>query len=229
MSNREIFKKMYSEKINKARIFYSVLKEIEEKNMKKNNMLKWAIIPVCLIVVICGVLFLNNNKLQFNSDNLYLKNNNDIIINKINNLSETKLDADIKEIPINGVYIPWIEVLSGVNIPNDLDKFNGYGIYTRKDAASEYDILNCYVYDYFNLDSNRSIKISFSDKNKPLRDYYFSEEGAKKSNINNYELTIYKCGEAYFTEFKYEDFNFDVETSNISESEFIMFLKSILK
>lgn len=225
MSNKEIFKKMYSEKINKEKIFNNVLKQIEEKNIKKNNMLKLAIIPVCLIVVICGVLVFSNNK----SENLYLKNNNDIIINKINNLGETKLDANIKEIPTNGVYIPWIEVLSGVNIPNDLDKFNGYGIYTRKDASSEYDILNCYVYDYFNLDSNRNIKISFSDKNKPIRDYYFSEEGAKKSNINNYELIIYQYRESYFTEFKYEDYNFDIETRNISEREFIMFLKSILK
>lgn len=43
------------------------------------------------------------------------------------------------------------------------------------------------------------------------------------------ELKIFKYNELYFTEFKYKDINFDIETTNITEQELTDLLLSIIK
>ena len=76
---------------------------------------------------------------------------------------------------------------------------------------------------------DRSIKVSYSKDNKPARDYHFSEEGSKTTTINGVELKIYKYEDIYFTEFKFNDYYFDIETSKITEQELSDFLLSIMK
>ena len=83
--------------------------------------------------------------------------------------------------------------------------------------------------DYSNTDKGREIIVSFSKENKPIRDYYFSEEGSKISKIDNFELKIFKFNELYFTEFNYKGINFDIETTNITEQELTDLLLSIIK
>ena len=75
----------------------------------------------------------------------------------------------------------------------------------------------------------REIEIKYSKENTPLRDYYFSEDGSKTTTINGIDLKIYKYKENFYTAFKYNDYNFDIETSNITEQEFSNYLVSILK
>ena len=61
MSNKKIFKKLYSNKINKDYNYKIILKSIEKNNINmKKNIIKWAI-PVCLIIVICCIVLLNKN------------------------------------------------------------------------------------------------------------------------------------------------------------------------
>ena len=155
------------------------------------------VVPVCVITLICGIMFFKDN-----SSNV--KYYNDLVINKIDDLGAYRFDADIK--PVNGLFVEWNVLLNDIKIPSDLDKLDAYGIYTRKDKIGEYDILNCYVYDYYKDNSLRNIKVSFSDLGKPIRDYYFSEEDVTKSIINNYEVLIYQYKEIYFTEFKYKGY-----------------------
>ena len=72
------------------------------------------------------------------------------------------------------------------------------------------------------------IRVAYSKEHKPITDFYVSENGSKITIINNIELKIYKYASNYYVAFYYNDYNFDIETLNITEDELINFLKSIL-
>lgn len=140
-----------------------------------------------------------------------------------------KVDVVIRQEEINSVNLIWYDMFNDINIPKNLDKFYGYGIYTKNDSNNEYDVLDSYIYEYFNLDNNRKIKIAFSNTNKPIRDYFFWYWWAKKSNINDNKLIIYQSEDAYFIEFEYNGYYIDIETTSINIDELIIFLKSLVK
>jgi len=234
MSNKETFKKMYSSKINQERTFNNILKEIEDKNMKKNNVYKLALIPVCIILVICGIVIINKGEstLKPSTPIINKEGNYEIYINKIDSSKTnlTKPDADIKKIDAEYKKIqemPAFNFLKNLNIPEDLSDKSFSAIYTRKDKDSkDYNILH--NYDFWFESNDRRIILAFSDKNKPLRDYHFEEFG-KISKINNQELTIYQYNTSYMTTFTYNGINFDIETNNLTESELTNLLTSIIK
>ena len=225
MSNKQIIKAVFDNELNADKIRNRILLKSERKN--KKNMIKFLkyAIPVFVLAIIVSLVFLNNNQ----DDYIFSDNNSNIIVNKIDNLDLIKLDADIKLEEINSANLPWYDIFNDINIPKDLDKFCGYGIYTKNDSNNEYDILNSYIYEYFNLDNNRKIKIAFSNTNKPIRDYFFDIDDAKESTINYNKLLVYQSEDAYFTEFKYNEYYFDIETHGISIDELISLLKSIIK
>lgn len=235
MSNKKIFKKLYSEKINKDDNYKMILKSIERNNIKmKKNIVKWISVPACLIVVICGVVFLNKN----NDDIIYKPSDPiisgekkyEIYINSIeSNKGLARIDADIQM--TNYYMIPYFEFLSNLDIPDDFDNKEDYkAIYVKKDRNSkDYDVLNNYELWCENTANNRRIMIAFSNEYEPLRDYFFGDEGSKVSKINDFELTIYRYENSYMTTFKYNDINFDIETTDITEQEFIDLLVSIIK
>ena len=200
----------------------------------KDKKIVWKIslIPICLAIILGNILFINykndENK-SLNSKDSYSdsKEKIEIYINNIDKLGATLIDADVKVVNEEENSI-WISILSNIVIPEQLEKKESYMLYTRKDKESPYDILNSYVYNYYNEETLSSIRISFSNKNKPLRDYHFSEEGAKETTINNVKMKIFKYENIYFTEFNYKDYNFDIETTNITQDELINLLKSII-
>lgn len=193
---------------------------------------KISLIPICLAIILGNILFINykndENK-SLNSKDSYSdsKEKIEIYINNIDKLGATLIDADVKVVNEEENSI-WISIVSNIVIPEQLEKKESYMLYTRKDKESPYDILNSYVYNYYNEETLSSIRISFSNKNKPLRDYHFSEEGAKETTINNVKMKIFKYENIYFTEFNYKDYNFDIETTNITQDELINLLKSII-
>lgn len=225
MSNKQIMKDVFDNEFNANKIRNQILLKSEKKT--KKNMIKFLQYATFLFVIaIVGItIFINNQQANY----IYSDVTSNIIINKINEFDLTKLDADIKFEEINSVNLPWNDMFNNINIPKDLDKFYGYGVYTKNDSNNEYNILNSYVYEYFNLDNNRKIKIAFSNTNRPIRDYFFDIDYAKKSNINDNKLLIYQSEDTYFTEFKYSEYYFDIETHGISIDELIIFLKSIIK
>lgn len=178
------------------------------------------------VIAIVGItIFINNQQANY----IYSDVTSNIIINKINEFDLTKLDADIKFEEINSVNLPWNDMFNNINTPKDLDKFYGYGFYTKNDSNNEYNILDSYVYEYFNLDNNRKIKITFSNTNKSIRDYFFDIDDVKESNINDNKLIVYQSEDIYFTEFKYNEYYFDIENHEITTDELIFILKSIIK
>ncbi len=236
MTNKEKIKKAIEMDINSQNYYNEIIKKIEKgAKMKKNNLWKWSLIPICIVVIISGVLFLNyqNDKKNILKNKPYIdeKNNVTLNINEITNNKEAtyKIDADVKVVPNNDVNFPLPYKNGIVDIPKDIDKTYKYIFYFRENKESkEYNILGNYEIIYEN-GIDRSIKVSYSKDNKPVRDYYFSEEGSKTTTINGVELKIYKFENVYFTEFKFNDYNFDIETNNISEEELSNLLISIIK
>lgn len=110
------------------------------------------------------------------------------MVNEISSTGVNKIDADIKIQPIKKTD----SYLSDAWVPDDLNKFNGYSVYTRDIGKSKYDNLNCYVYYFSNENDERNIRVAFSGKGKPIRDYGFDSDSALNSTINNNELVIYK-------------------------------------
>lgn len=100
-------------------------------------------------------------------------------------------------------------------------------IYTKNEKQNDYTNLNSYILNYYN--DTRNIKVAFSDKNRPIRDYYFSKENAAISIIKDKKLKIYFYKDIFFVEFHYNNYYFDIETNNILQDELIVFISSIIK
>ena len=218
MFNRKEFKKIFDDEFDSQRMKEQIL--IKYKNKNGNNMLKMLRYAVIVIVLIIGGVFVYNRNLVFSNGD-----NSRILVNEISSAGVNKIDADIKIQSIKKTD----SYLSDAWVPDDLNKFNGYSVYTRDIGKSKYDNLNCYVYYFSNENDERNIRVAFSGKGKPVRDYGFDRDSALKSTINDNELVIYKYENIYFVEFIYNNVNYDIETNGINIVELEMFLKSIIK
>lgn len=237
MTNKEKLKRAIEHDINPKDYYNKIINQIEkgEKRNMKKSIWKWSLVPICLVVVISGVLFLNyqNDNKTILKNKPYVDETNNVTLN-INEIDSNKvgmprLDADVKVVTNNDVNFPLPYKNGLVNIPKDLDKTDKYIFYFRENKESkDYNILGNYEIIYSN-DNDRSINVKYSKDSKPVRDYYFSDEGSKITTINGVELKIYKFENIYFTEFEFNGYNFDVETSKITEQELSNFLLSILK
>ena len=255
MSNEELFKKIFEEKFNKEEIKKEIIsKEFVKENNKKIKLipiLKLALAPICLTIIISSFMVFGGKKVS-KPDIIFEENNSaQIYVNKIKENSLARLDCDIKTISKTEKLddnnnnntansIQQFEVLKNLKVPEDFNKIEYNLIYVSnnennktdnvEDAREKkYDILNNYSYIYYNEKNERSINISFSNNNEPVRDYFFTEENSKISKINNIELKIYNYEKIYFTEFIYNDYYFDIETRNITQEELITLLASIIQ
>lgn len=236
MTNKEKLKNVMEQDINPKSYYNEIIKKIEKgEEMKKKNLWKCTLVPICLLAIISGVLLINNNKeLKSNiyKSNIETKDNINLYINDVSKMTQgaLKIDADVKIIN-NNINIPYFEEIGNIVVPKDFDNnHDAHAIYVKPDRNSdEYNTLQSYVFNYSNTKNDRHIRVAFSKENKPIRDYYFSEEGRKISKINNIELKIFKYNEIYFTEFNYKGINFDIETNSITEQELTDLLLSIIK
>ena len=224
MFNRKEFKKIFDDEFDSQKMKEQIL--IKYKNKNGINMLKMLRYAVIVIVLIIGGVFVYNRNLVFSSGgNASNGDNSRILVNEISSVGVYKIDADIKIQSIKKTD----SYLSDALVPDDLNKFNGYSVYTRGINKSNYDIFSCYVYYFSNESDERNIRVAFSAKGKPIRDYGFDSNSALNSTINDNELVIYKYENIYFVEFIYNNVNYDIETNGINIVELEMFLKSIIK
>ncbi len=229
MSNKDVFKELYSKKLNKEKNYNKIMETIERKNRRLNQYLKWSLASICLVVVTCGIIAFGGNIHSLLTPDKKVVDNNVILnINHVSNEKGlVKTDADVKE--VNDYNAPYYEVLSDLEIPEDFDdKEYINAIYTKSDRDNkEYDYLMQYEKIYKNSSNHRNIVIGYSEKNKPIRDYYFVD--GKVSKIDDFELIIYQYENSYMTEFKYKNLHIDIETSDITEAELAALLPSIIK
>lgn len=238
MPKKEVFKKMFDEKFDIEIVREEILeKRVKGEKFNINKTLKYCM-PIFLVAFICGFLILNNRKSVLKPNKLNVSNGF-ININNINDIGTTKLDAEIKK--LDRTELSNFSMLDDLDIPDDFNNSIYNAIYVKGNntgipeeymqaysTTSSYNLLNNYELVYENTLNDRNITISFSEINKPLRDYSFSENG-KTSKINDIDLMIYKYENSYMTKFNYQNVNYDIETNNVSEEELINLLKSIIK
>ena len=236
MDNREKIKIIIKKDFNKKNNYKQIINKIDKKDNR--SFYKYAFTPLVLIIAIAiTIVITNNKKIEKKKENNVIENtpignnntDNNIIINSFSNTSSSSNDIDGKI--KNGIYIPYFEVLSDINIPKDFDNNgNADTVWVKSDPNSnEYDILNNYNFYYRNTSNNRIIIISLSDKFKPLRcpsDYVLNYP---KSVVNGHEVLIIKNQNRFLSIFSYKGYNFDIESYDISEEEFINLLSSIIK
>lgn len=249
MTNKDRLKQAIDKDINYKNNYNEIVKKIDDnKNNVKSSIWKWSLVPICLVLILSSTILLNTNEKtkHFESENKSSEETGvmpelkeEVSSININDITSTdsnshkggikKIDADVRIVKNNGINFPLPYKNGLVSIPNDLDKVSKYIWYFRDDKLhEEYSILGNYEIIYSN-DSDRSIDVKYSKDNKPVRDYYFSDEGSKITKINGVEMKIYKFENIYFSEFKYNGYYFDIETSNIKEKELVDFLVSIIK
>lgn len=230
MSNKDILKKLYSEKMSKEANYNKVLSRVKGKD--KMKYLKWSVAPVCLIAIVCGVMVFGGNKTDVlqGTDKPYMnKENIALNINNINGeVGQTKINGEIENLKEEDINLAHYDLLD-LSVPEDMEDKDIYGVYPNGGNNTESKSVYNYNLVYSDANNNRSINISFSKENKPLRDYHFNDDGNKVSKINDKELKIYKYEDLYMTEFSYKGVNYDIETSNISQEEFVTLLQSIIK
>ena len=129
MSNKDVFKSVYSKKINKDKNYNEILNRIEVKD--KKHYFRFALIPICLILVICGIVMINNS--NFITKDKKTNINGNIIINNIEELGAYRIDADIGE--IDNTLIDYINI-EDLKIPSDLVNTRYSAIYGRSNIFS---------------------------------------------------------------------------------------------
>lgn len=231
--SKKTIKNIFNEKLNKEKMHENIMKKIEgKKENRMKNVFKIAV-PTLVALIICGITFLNETKTntQLKGDVSSKIEENNISINQIDDAGAPKIDGALERLDVQENYfnIPDFEVLSDLSLPKDMNKVGGEKLFGRKDKNSKvYDKLVQYQFHYFNEDNTRNITVAFSDTNKPVRDYRLPDSG-KISTIHGVTLKLYQYKDIYMTEFQYKGYNFDIETSGITEKEFIKFLESLIK
>ena len=244
MTNKDKLVKSINNDFDKENNYNSIMKKVENKH-SNNLYLKYAFVPMVLVIVI-AIVVLNNksdNQLKTFKDRSNVNTSssqngddfdgwnsiNDIIINEIDETVTNSYDRDFKT--QHGVYIPYFEILSNLNIPSDFDNKEDFrAIWVKSNPnLNNYDILNNYELHLRNTKNNREFIISFSDKYKIARCVNPFVADYPKSTINGVDLPIVKGRNYYISVFSYNGYNFDIEGIDVTEKEFIDLLESIIK
>ena len=221
MSNKEKLKTAIEQDINPTNNYKKIIKEIErERNMKrKSNLLKWSLLPICLIIVIGGMVFLN-----------YKNDNNNLFKNK------SYIDKENADVGGSAIDITFDDI---INEEDFIKNFKFLNKFTNSRLIKRYDMNNKFIgYEMFYYNTNENEEITsgidiFLSKtliNKPscYKNIDFSK--MKDTTINDTTLKILKTeSNRFYALFNYNGYNFDIKTSNITEQEFSNYLVSILK
>lgn len=209
--NKKIIKKVFDKNINKNNIYDGVMNRVSKKRF---NYLKLSIIPICVIILICFTNIKENK-------NILNEGSNIININKLNNVDEIYYD-----IAWNGVSVTKEEITLKFSWINELNNFAlDYSNYIDLKDDNNETYLMILSYDNINLE----IFISEISEKKPRCIVLPIEEDSKDSIIDGVTIKIYKRNNTYIALFNVNEFNYDVEISNISEEEFIKLIKLIIK
>ena len=246
MTNRENMKKTITKDFDKKQNYNIIINKIENKH----NLvyLKYAIMPMIIILIISFFLVnsqkekeietfrsienVNTTSFSHNDEDYSGMNINTsastVIINELDEFKQKRYDSKNY---IDNINIPYFEVLNSIKIPKDFDVFaEGRGVCITKDVKNkDYGKINNYELLYKNSKNNRSITIALSDKNMPYRDFTINKDNSKKTLINGIEVEIFRYKNIYVSIFNYNGYNFDIESCDIIEEEYIRLLYSLIK
>ena len=246
MNNRENMKNVIKNDFDKENNYKKIACRMNEKKIVINY--KYAFIPMILIITISIILFnkqsvnkvrtfkddskVNNFVNQNNNDyeglNINISSSANIIVNELKDFKLKNYDSINY---INNINIPYFEILKDIKIPYDFDiSADGKGVCISKDKKDkDYGKINNYELWYKNSKNNRKIIIALSDRNIPYRDFMIDRKNSNKTIINGVEVEIYKHKNIYVSIFSYKGYNFDIESCDIIEEEYVGLLYSLIK
>lgn len=255
MENNDLKEKV-RENVKEKIAISNIRKEFDMKNNKSKKIIYGITSSAAVFIIGFGIILgtnsFNNNQVQKDtpygiSDLQDVKNNKESLKTELNIYrvaSLTSSDMDVKYDNYNQKMPPEIwekileefKVVNGISYENFTNKISEKFIYLNfytisirgyKDAnlPNEYR-KHDYVFEY-RTENNGKIFIALCKDEKPLRDYEFEFRG-EKSQIGNTELEISQYNDNYMATFQFNNVNYDIETTNITENELLELLQSIL-
>ncbi len=243
---REKLRERFDERGN----YREVMRRVEASEKKPRRWLKYALAPACLVVAIGVALMMQERPATESIVPAVATSENEIHINRIGDLAQGafRADADIQtktDAEIRGE-IAAHDFLDRLRLPAGLERVNSYAVYVRENHYSmvewspaknpdEYTVLHEYRVNYEQRladDSVRSISLAWSPDYTPFRDYMLADDTPLVSKINGVEVVITAYEDSLqnlmLATFSYDGMSFDIESSGVSEKEFIDFLESLL-
>ncbi len=230
MTNRDKLNKVITNDFDINNNYTSIRKKMERGN-KMNKIFKYSLVPMAIVIAITSVFLLNKKNSTNNVLDSNVKNNDVIIVNSIDNNSDNaKLDIDgrSEDITTDDLYKIY-PLLKDIVVPNDYNINGIIKCYLFNDDTGKYDKLYGYNIIYSG-GNNKYIDIFILiDTTKRLRCFSIDTDEMRNSIINGNNIKIMGEDKNYYAIFSYNNINFDVETTGISEGEFIQLIKSIVK
>ena len=225
-------KKQIEKEFDREKNYNIILSKVEDVGTIRKLKVRYIVASICVLAVVlaCFVKFkdIGVNYIAKNNRTVEQTENVDLNINKIKEMSQACLYADIKTIEIKNLPKRF-KFMDNLKLPNGFKLEECYNIYTRSDINfDKYDVLHDYLFYYEKDNGEKNIKFAFSEIEEPLTDYYINNTMCKKSKIEDIELVICYFSGTYIVTFNSNGVNFDIETRNISESELVDLLESII-
>lgn len=230
MNNEDKLNKVITNDFDITNNYTSIRKKIERGN-KMNKIFKYSLVPMAIVIAITSLFLLNKKNSTINVLDSNVKNNDVIIVNSIdNNFDNAKLDIDgrSEDITTDDLYKIY-PLLKDIVVPNDYNINRIIKCYLFNDDTGKYDKLYGYNIIYSG-GNNKYIDIFILiDTTKRLRCFSIDTDEMKSSIINGNSIKIMGEDKNYYAIFSYNNINFDIETTGISEEEFIQLIKSMVK
>ncbi len=205
--------------------------------MKKLSIIVLAIIIVAAIIL--GVIYVTNINKKLQEENIPSKTKIEVKEDKIifndngGKMACIEYDCKAKEFNVNQ------EILENFKIPEGMKVQRVFGVYipNRDVDAHKYNILHDISISFAN--ENKAITITAAINEEPFTDYakLSGDPEYQKSVINGKEAELFRVDATktinkamyQIAIFEYNDVHFVVETKNITEEEFLTFVKSIFE
>lgn len=205
--------------------------------MKKLSIIVLAIIIVAAIIL--GVIYVTNINKKLQEENIPSKTKIEVKEDKIvfndngGQVACIEYDCKAKEFSTNQ------EIIEKFSVPEGMKVQRVFGVYVpnRDVDTHKYNILHDISVSFAN--ENKAITMFAAINEEPLTDYAKLSGGTtyEKSIINGIEVELFRVDATktinkamyYNAIFEYNDVHFVVETKNITEEEFLTFVKSIFK
>ncbi len=230
MNNEDKLNKVITNDFDITNNYTSIRKKMGRGN-KMNKIFKYSLVPMAIVIAITSVFLLNKKNSIINVLDNNVKNNDVIIVNNIdNNFDNAKLDIDgrSEDITTDDLYKIY-PLLKDIVVPNDYNIDGIIKCYLFNDDTGKYDKLYGYNIIYSG-GNNKYIDIFILiDTTKRLRCFSIDTDEMKSSIINGNSIKIMGEDKYYYAIFSYNNINFDIETTGISEEEFIQLIKSMVK
>lgn len=230
MNNEGKLNKVITNDFDITNNYTSIRKKMERGN-KMNKIFKYSLVPMAIVIAMTSVFLFNKKNSTNNVLDSNVKNNDVIIVNSIDNNSDNaKLDIDgrSEDITTDDLYKIY-PLLKDIVVPNDYNINGIIKCYLFNDDTGKYDKLYGYNIIYSG-GNNKYIDIFILiDTTKRLRCFSIDTDEMRNSIINGNSIKIMGEDKNYYAIFSYNNINFDVETTGISEGEFIQLIKSIVK